>query len=170
MHRFNRFFHHLNLIGLSILGVMFILNTGACKRKGCMKDVPCVDNYNAKAEREGDCTGCTVFGAYNYCPEADDDNGQCLFVREFYSDVSDQGWIDVWVSDSADNSNISTLNYEGRLSSFPTLIPDCETSDSTLSIIRRPGEYYYEVETETGQLEWGWVIFREEVCRLLDVY
>lgn len=142
----------------------------ACNRTGCMSDVPCVDNFNAKAKKEGNCRGCAVFGAYNYCPEADVDNGQCVFVREFYSDFSEHGWIDVWVADSASNQNLEQLRYEGRIANFPSVIPNCATSDSTLSVVRRPGEYYYEVETETGQLEWGWVIFREEGCRLLDVY
>lgn len=129
-----------------------------------------MDNFDAKAEKEGDCSGCTKFGAYNYCPEADVDNGQCFFIREFYSDVSSEGWIDVWVADSVENSNVEQLVREGRLSSFPSSIPDCEASDSSLTVIRRPGEYYYEVETQTGQLEWGWVLFREGGCRLLDVY
>lgn len=153
---------------LGVLGMSFMLIAGACKR-GCMKDVPCVDNYDPKAEKEGDCLGCTVFGAYNYCPEADEDNGNCLFVREFYTDVSTEGWVDVWVSDSTDNSNIDQLRYTGRITAFPSQIPDCERSDSSLTVVRPAGEYYYEVETETGKLEWGWVVYREEGCRLLDV-
>lgn len=88
---------------------------------------------------------------------------------EFYSDVSSEGWVDVWVADSADNSNVEQLRYTGRISSFPTQIPDCEQSDSSLTVVRPAGEYYYEVETETGKLEWGWVVYREEGCRLLDV-
>lgn len=160
----------LKSIAFVILGGTFLLAGTSCKRKGCMKDVPCVENYDPKAKRAGDCLGCSVFGAYNYCPDATENSGNCLFIREVYSDVDSEGWMDVWVADSADNSNVNNLNYEGRISSFPALIPDCEASDSSLTVLRRPGEYYYEVETQTGQLEWGWMIFREEGCRLLDVY
>lgn len=50
---------------------LYVMLVGTSCKRGCMKDVPCVDNYDPKAEKEGDCLGCTVFGAYNYCPEAD---------------------------------------------------------------------------------------------------
>jgi hypothetical protein len=62
------------------------------------------------------------------------------------------------------------LAYEGRIDLFPTNIPDCLSSDSTLTVIRPAGDYYYEIETETGQLLTGVVIYREEGCRLYDVY
>ncbi len=97
-------------------------------------------------------------------------SNQCVFVREFYSEFGSDGWIDVWVADSINNSSPNRLRYEGKIAAFPINIPECESSDSTLSVVRRPGEYYYEIETQTGKLEWGWVIFREEGCRLLDVY
>lgn len=142
----------------------------SCKRTGCKSDVLCVDNYDPKAEREGDCTGCTIFGAANYCPEATRDIGNCAFIRKFYTDVNTEGWVDVWVSDSMDNADLNHLVYEGRITNFPVNIPECETSrDSTLEIIRYPGEYYYEIETQTGKRDWGWVIYREEGCRLLDI-
>jgi hypothetical protein len=130
----------------------------------------CVDNFDAKAEKSGDCSGCTKFGANNYCPEATRDNGECLFTRKFYSDVSADGWIDVWVSTTADSASISNLNYEGKIVHFPTTIPECEILDSTLIVLRKQGEYYYEIETQSGKRDWGWVIYREEGCRLLDVY
>lgn len=147
-----------------------IVTTTAFKRTGCRSDVLCVDNYDPKAERDGNCSGCTIFGAANYCPEATRDNGTCVFMRKFYTEVSEEGWVDLWVSDSADNANINRLVYEGKITSFPVKIPECESSnDSTLDVTRFPGEYYYEIETQTGKREWGWVIYREEGCRLLDV-
>lgn len=162
--------HHIKHILLASFALGTILTSSSCKRTGCKKDVPCVDNFDAKAEKAGDCQGCTVFGAYNYCPEADLNSNRCVFVREFYSEYGTDGWIDVWVADSSNNSAPDRLRYEGKISSFPVRIPECESSDSSLSVVRRPGEYYYEIETQTGILEWGWVIFREEGCRLLDVY
>lgn len=161
---------HITTILMGLYAVGILLTSSSCKRKGCMIDVPCIENYDSKAVKEGDCTGCTVYGAYNYCPEADQNSNRCMFVREFYTEFGNDGWIDVWVADSTDNSSPNLLRYEGKISSFPVNIPDCESSDSTLTVVRRPGEYYYEVETQTGILEWGWVIFREEGCRLLDVY
>ncbi|GAB5538277.1 MAG: hypothetical protein Salg2KO_03800 [Salibacteraceae bacterium] len=150
--------------------ILFLALGSSCKRRGCRSDVLCVDNYDPKAERDGDCSGCTVFGAVNYCPEADRDNGLCQFQRKFYTDIKEEGWIDVWVADSAENSNINRLRYEGRINKFPEVIPECESLDSTLTVIRFPGEYYYEIETQTGKRDWGWVLYREEGCRLLDVY
>jgi len=161
---------HIKHILFGLFAVGILLTSYSCKRKGCKKNLECISNYDSKAEKEGDCNGCTVFGAYNYCPEADVNSNQCVFVREFYTEFSNDGWVDVWVADSTDNSSPDLLRYEGKISSFPVDIPECESSDSTLSVIRRPGEYYYEIETQTGILEWGWVIFREEGCRLLDVY
>jgi hypothetical protein len=153
----------LGLLATFLIGV-------SCKRTGCRSDVLCVANYDAKAEHDGDCTGCNTFGAFNYCPEATVNNGTCVFTRKFYTEVSTEGWVDVWVADSADNADLNLLNYEGKISNFPLTIPECESSnDSTLTINRFPGEYYYEIETQTGKREWGWVIYREEGCRLLDV-
>lgn len=90
--------------------------------------------------------------------------------EKFYADNSSDGWIDLWVADSVDNTNVSGIRYEGRITKFPSLIPECEPLDSTLDVTRAPGQYYYEIETQTGVLEWGWVVFREEGCRLQDVY
>ncbi len=158
----------------SLILMFCLIAVTACKRNdvtGCRSDVLCVDNYDAKAEQDGDCTGCTTFGAANYCSEATRDNGSCLFMRKFYTELSEEGWVDVWVSDLADTADLSRLVYEGKISNFPVNIPECESStDSTLGITRFPGEYYYEIETQTGTREWGWVIYREEGCRLLDVF
>tara|TARA_B110000046_G_scaffold174140_1_gene197559 strand:- start:6206 stop:6688 length:483 start_codon:yes stop_codon:yes gene_type:complete len=152
-----------------LFSIAFITIT-ACKPTGCRSDVLCVDNYNEKAERDGECDGCATFGATNYCPEATRNNGTCVFMRKFYTEVSEEGWVDIWVSDSAENADLSRLVYEGKISNFPVNIPDCESStDSTLVITRFPGEYYFEIETQTGKRDWGWVIYREEGCRLLDI-
>lgn len=156
---------------LLLFSALVIIVGSSCKRTGCKSDVLCVDNYDAKAEKSGDCSGCTTFGAANYCPEATVNNGSCIFTRKFYSENSNDGWIDVWVADSANNSNVNHLIYEGRIANFPINIPECESSlDSTLAILRYPGEYYYEIETQTGVIEWGWVVYRAEGCRLLDVH
>ncbi len=156
---------------LSLLFVVLIVApTSSCKRRGCRSNVACVDNYDSRAKRDGDCDGCINFAAHNYCPEATEDNGTCVFERKFYSENGADGWIDIWVSDSVDNSNPNLLRYEGRLTNFPVFIPECDQSDSTMQILRQPGEYYYEIETQTGILSWGWVVYREEGCRLLDVY
>ena len=152
------------------LSAVIIGLTDSCKRTGCTSDVLCVDNYDPKAEKSGDCSGCTTFGAVNYCREATINNGSCIFVRKFYTEKGSDGWIDVWVADSAENAAFERLKYEGRIANFPVSIPECESADSTLAVQRFPGEYYYEIETQTGQRDWGWVIFREEGCRLLDIY
>src|SRR5688572_15196473 len=93
-----------------ILLIFIVL--GSCKRRGCMENVACVDNFDKKAVKSGDCSGCTKIGAANYCPEADIDNGQCRFTRKLYSDYSTEGWIDVWVSDSTDTAASEDLVYE----------------------------------------------------------
>jgi hypothetical protein len=135
-----------------------------------MENVACVDNYDKKAVKADDCTGCTKIGAANYCPEADEDNGMCRFTRKLYSDYNTEGWIDVWVSDSTDSASSDDIVYEGRIVHFHTTIPECLEADSTLDVTRPPGQYYYEIETKTGKFEWGTMIFREEGCRLMDIY
>lgn len=157
---------------VKLLVMLIVLFTvfNACKRTGCRQDVLCVDNYDPKAKADGQCSGCTTFGAANYCPEATKDNNLCVFTRKLYSDYSTEGWIDVWVADSTDDALTPKLTYEGRIVHFHTNIPECEEADSTLNINRRPGTYYYEIETKTGKLEWGNMVFREEGCRLMDVY
>lgn len=152
------------------LALLFLFTLDSCKRVGCMANVECVDDYDPKAEKSGDCSGCTDITAANYCSEATVDNNNCMFRREFYSENGTDGWIDIWVADSADVSDDQALVYEGRLTIFPQLIPDCDNGDSTMTIIRLPGEYYYEIETQTGITEWGWAKYREEGCRLLDIY
>lgn len=154
---------------LTLLSLVFMMSM-SCERRGCRQDALCVDNYDPRAERDGECSGCTVFGAANYCPEATVNNGFCVFDRKFYTEVKSEGWIDVWVADSANNTDVRRLTYEGRINKFPQVIPECESLDSTLTVTRFPGEYYYEIETQTGKREWGWVLYREEGCRLLDVY
>lgn len=154
---------------LTLLSLVFMMSI-SCERRGCRQDVLCVDNYDPRAERDGECSGCTVFGAANYCPEATVNNDFCVFDRKFYTEVKSEGWIDVWVADSANNTDVRRLTYEGRINEFPQVIPECESLDSTLTVTRFPGEYYYEIETQTGKREWGWVLYREEGCRLLDVY
>lgn len=155
-----------------VIGVLAILGaTGldACKRAGCRSNVECVDNYDPKAQVDGDCRGCIDIVAANYCPEADVDNKNCTYAREFYSENGADGWIDIWISDSV-NSSTANLVYQGRLTNFPVNIPLCGGSDSTLRIVKLPGEYYYEIETQTGARDWGWALFRQEGCRLLDIY
>lgn len=152
-----------------ILALAFIVTFSSCERRGCMKDAACVDNYDPRATKEGDCLGCNIPGAFNYCPEASLNNGQCLFIRQFYANDGTEGWIDVWVSDSAYASDIGFLAYEGRISQFPSGIPDCEQTDSTLMVLRPAGDYYFEVETQSGRLYSGWVVYREEACRLWDL-
>lgn len=141
-----------------------------CKRVGCMQNIECVDNYDPKAVQAGDCSGCTDIVADNYCNEAQIENGKCLFKRQFYSNFPDHGWIDIWVADSTNEHPRASLVYEGRITLFPKQIPICENGDSVMKVTRAPGEYYYEIETQTGQRGWGNVIFRREGCRLLDVY
>lgn len=155
---------------LTILLAFFSISLFQCKRVGCMQNVACVDNYDPKAVKSGDCSGCTDIVADNYCSEAQVDNGKCLFKRQFYSDFPDHGWIDVWVADSTKEHPGAHLVYEGKITLFPKNIPECENRDSVLQITRMPGEYYYEVESQTGQLIWGYAVFRREGCRLLDVY
>lgn len=159
-----------NLILFVALATSAILTISSCTVKGCMEDVECVENYNPRAEKAGDCSGCTVQGAYNYCNIARIESGNCLFIREFYTDNDIDGWVDLWVSDTAFSDDVSFLTYEGRIDLFPTNIPDCLSSDSTLTVLRPAGDYYFEIETETGQLFTGVVIYREEGCRLYDVY
>ncbi|MBT3648254.1 MAG: hypothetical protein HN542_08455 [Flavobacteriales bacterium] len=155
---------------IAIISAFLIIPFQSCKRVGCMANVDCVDDYDPKAEKAGDCTGCTDITAANYCPEATVDNNNCQFRREFYTNNEGEGWVDVWVADSADVSDDQALVYEGRLTLFPRNIPECENGDSTMTIIRLPGEYYYEIETQTGYTDWGWAKYREEGCRLLDIY
>ncbi|MDP4965924.1 MAG: hypothetical protein NWQ55_12670 [Salibacteraceae bacterium] len=157
-----------------LIFIAFVLTSiftfSSCEIEGCMQDQECVDNYNPKAKKDGDCSGCTIEGAYNYCSIARIESGNCKFIREFYTDNNTDGWVDLWVSDTAYSDDPSFLSYQGRLNIFPVNIPDCNSSDSTLTILRPAGEYYYEIETETGKLFSGVVIYREEGCSLLDVY
>jgi len=155
----------------SLAAVFSMLYFSSCKRVGCMADTDCVENYDPRAEKAGDCTGCTDPFAATYCLEADVDNGNCLYQRDFYSDNDESGWIDVWVSDSAFTDNPFLLTYVGRIDRFTDGIPECGSlGDTALSVLKRPGEYFYETETQTGQRAWGWVLYREEGCRLLDVW
>jgi len=104
---------------IAIISAFLIIPFQSCKRVGCMANVDCVDDYDPKAEKAGDCTGCTDITAANYCPEATVDNNNCQFRREFYTNNEGEGWVDVWVADSADVSDDQALVYEGRLTLFP---------------------------------------------------
>jgi len=46
--------HHIKHILLASFALGTILTSSSCKRTGCKKDVPCVDNFDAKAEKAGD--------------------------------------------------------------------------------------------------------------------
>ena len=158
-------FKHYFFFAISIA----VLTFAGCRR-GCMNDSGCVENYNPNAKKEGNCTGCTENFAFNYCPDADENSGNCVYARDFYTDNSIDGWVDVWVSDSSFTEDVELLSYEGRLELFPVVIPDCYVSDSTLTVARTAGEYYYEIQTQTGILYTGIVLYRGEDCRLFDVY
>lgn len=154
---------------LSLLTLLILLSFSSCRR-GCRVDAECVTNYDSDAKKDGNCTGCRDSQAINFCPEADEDDGSCLFQRRFYTNDTLNGWYDIWVSDSADNPNPVLLRYEGRTSFvYIDSIPDCNLADGLVTVLRPDGEYYYEIESQTGVLSSGWVIYRREGCRLFVI-
>jgi len=156
------FLRYLTFFGF----ILAIAVTSTNCRRGCMQDEACISNYNAKAKKPGTCRGCIDTEAWNYCNVAEQDDGSCVYVRRFFTQDTFQGWYDLWVSDSAFSSNLAHLSFEGRVHFTDEGIPDCETAENTLDVTRPAGEYYYEYETQRGELNSGWVIFREEYCRL----
>ena len=111
--------------------------------------------------------GCTDAFAHNFDNTADKDNGSCVYSRTFWDDsIPTGGWIDVWVA------NIDTipedLIYEGRITiNYPT-VPGCNDAGLVFAP-REPGNYYYEIENDKGNLSNGWLPFRIESCRMFEV-